>query len=197
MEPTLVDFCSCLQVGEPTLPSKALKENPQQPLLDIVNPSAGMSSKSSIDLRFERAQIRDGAYPLHMLIASGKAALSTIELLIEEEESVLTKTNKFGETPLHVAISAHANEEVIKVLVGRIPAALQMHEKFHGNLPIHVAIVSHSPANIVKALLWAYPEAIQEPNNDHLTPGELAMRLDEETPEDILRLVEISDFGCF
>jgi hypothetical protein len=152
-----------------------------------------MSAKTTIDYRFEamdHKQIRDGAYPLHMAVAAG-APLSVIEILIKEADDILLKPNKYGETPVHIALLLHSADEVIETLIRYGPKALHMRDQENGNLPIHNAAVFGCSVHVAKALLEKWPELVLERNAANLTPIELALQ-SEKCSEDVLRLLEIT-----
>ena len=181
-------------MGDPAPPRKGEQVHMDH---DLLNPSAGMGAKSSIDYRFDLSiqQIRDGAYPLHMAVGSG-ASLEVVEMLLKEAGDVAaTKTNKFGETALHVALrSQTSSPEVVKVLIQAAPTALHVREKKGGNLPIHYAAkfgCSNSVA-VAKALLENWEEAILERNDEHMSPLDLA-RQSDKCSEDVFRLLELTD----
>jgi ankyrin repeat protein len=158
----------------------------------IIDPSAGMRTKSSIDLRFDadNRQMRDGAYPLHMAVSSG-APLGVIEMLIKEADDVLLMTNKYGETPLHLALM-HDDSAAVQVMIGCGPDALRIREKKHGNLPIHTAAAAGLSVNVAKCLIETWPESIHEKNAAGLTPLDIAATT-TTCSEEVLRLLEISD----
>jgi ankyrin repeat protein len=151
-----------------------------------------MRTKHSVDLRFDAAnhQIRDGAYPLHMAVSSG-APLGVIEMLIKDAGDVVLKTNKYGETPLHLALMYH-DSEVAQVLISCGPDALRIREKKHGNLPIHTAAAAGLSVNVAKCLIETWPASIHEKNADGLTPLDIAAKT-TMCSEEVLRLLEISD----
>jgi ankyrin repeat protein len=159
----------------------------------IIDPSAGMRTKDSVDLRFDATdpQIRDGAYPLHMAIVAG-APLAVVEMLIKEADDVLLKANKFGETPLHSALMCRRDSDMVQVLIGCGPGAVRLQEKQHGNLPIHTAATAGLSVNVAKCLIKTWPESIHEKNVDGLTPLEVAAQTNK-CSEEVLRLLEISD----
>lgn len=104
--------------------------------------------KSIAERRFEERsqQVRDGSYPLHMAISSG-APKQVLEMLVKEAPEVASKTNKFGQTCLHLAVKngGTANDEVgcsidvAKFLVHAYPESAQMKNK-DGNRPLDVAV---------------------------------------------------------
>jgi ankyrin repeat protein len=158
----------------------------------IIDQSAGMRTIHSVDLRFDAAnrQIRDGAYPLHMAVSSG-APLGVIEMLIKDADDVVLMTNKYGETPLHLALMQH-DSEVVQVLIGCGPDALRIRDMKHGNLPIHTAAVAGLSVHVAKYLIETWPESIHEKNADGLTPLDIAAK-NTNCSEEVLRLLEISD----
>ena len=178
-------------MGDPA-PQKGNKELMDH---DILNPAAGMGAKLSIDYRFDLScqQIRDGAYPLHMAVGSN-ASLEVVEMLLKEAGDIAVKTNKYGETALHVGLRTHADPEVLKVLIQTAPAALHIREKKSGNLPIHYAAMFGCGKSVcvAKALLENWEDAILERNNEHMSPLDLA-RQSEECSEDVLRLLELTE----
>lgn len=151
-----------------------------------------MRTKHSVDLRFDytNGQIRDGAYPLHMAVSSG-APVGVVEMLIKDADDVLLMSNKYGETPLHLALMHH-DSGVAQVLVGCAPDALRIREMKHGNLPVHTAAASGLSVNVAKCLIETWPESIHEKNSDGLKPLDIAAKT-TNCSEDVLRLLEISD----
>jgi ankyrin repeat protein len=158
----------------------------------IIDPSGGMRAKHSVDLRFDvtNNQIRDGAYPLHMAVSSG-APLGVIEMLIKDADDVLLMTNKYGETPLHLALMQD-DSEVVQVLIGYGPAALRIRDMKNGYLPIHTAAAAGLSVNVAKCLIETWPESIHEKNAEGLTPLDIAAKT-TNCSEEVLRLLEISD----
>lgn len=179
-----------LQMGNPA-PRSGKKMRTEQHH-DVVNPAAGMGAKSSIDYRFDcsiQHQIRDGAYPLHMAVESN-GSFQVIDMLVKEAGEVVAKTNKYGETALHIALRTSASPDVIALLIRTSPAALHVREKKGGNLPVHYAASYGCQSLVVaKALLENWADSILERNNEHLTPSEIALK-HGNCSEDVLRFFE-------
>lgn len=114
-----------------------------------------------------------------------------IELLVKEAPDVLLQVNKFGETPLHVALRCHSPDDVVEVLTKTCANAIHAHDKQHGNLPIHTAAMNGCTVRVAKDLLELWPEMIHETNGDGLTPMDLALRY-EKCSEEIVRLFQIT-----
>jgi ankyrin repeat protein len=131
-----------------------------------------------VNRRFHAAetQIRDGAYPLHMAIAS-RASKNVIEMLMREAPDVLQMTNKYGETPLHVAFSCDADTETLELLLHMKEdiGALKIAEKRHGNLPLHLAAIHGCSDGVAVLLFTEYPEAAGVANTAGKTPLDLAL----------------------
>jgi ankyrin repeat protein len=185
-----------MQIGDPPPPGgKPVGLRPKETDHVLIDQTAGMASKRFSDLHFAATgrQVRDGAYPLHMA-AAAKAPAPVIEMLVRGADSVLTKTNKRGETPLHVALrTAGVDEEVVETLVRCGPGALRVRDGGHGNLPIHAAMAAaECSVRVAKALLETWPGSVHERNAAGLTPLELALR-HGKCSDEVLRLVEISD----
>jgi ankyrin repeat protein len=152
------------------------------------------SSPAAIDLRFEALgiQTRDGSYPLHMAV-SNRSSLEVIELLITAAPEVVHLINKYGETPLHLALRGRvAEEKVIEMLLDADDnaLALEMPERFCGNLPLHLAVVDGASLSIVVQLLTRFPHAVRVPNTDGDLPISLA-----RGDEDLMDLLVVSDLA--
>ena len=163
------------------------------PLNPIVDHNAGMTSKDLTDLRFEsiQRQVRDGAYPIHMALEAG-ACLAVIELLIKGAPEYLLETNKFGETPLHVAIRRHASEDVIRVLLAHGKYALEFREDRYGNMPIHVAACVGCSVHVAKDILELWPSMIHQMNYYEKSPIDLAIEGGKCSPE-VMELLCLTD----
>jgi len=149
-------------------------------------------SGTSTELHFQAvdAQIRDGAFPLHMAIAS-KSSKAVVEMLMREAPDVLQMTNKYGETPLHVALAVDADTEIVELLLHNREdlGALAMADKQHGNLPLHLAAIHGCRAGVAILLLTEYPGAVKVKNADGKTPLDLAREYDH-CSKDFLDLLE-------
>jgi ankyrin repeat protein len=166
--------------GEPRL---AGKENDHM----ILDTSAGMKRMSSCELHYSllSQQIRDGAYPLHMAIG---APLNILELLVLEAPEIRMETNKYGETPLHLALKQLSHEATIQLLLRE--EALHMRDA-HGRLPIHVLASKGGSVQVAKDLLELWPAQIQE-QVDGKTPLELAVQYGQCSPE-VVRLLQMTN----
>lgn len=121
-------------------------------------------------------QIRDGAYPLHMAIKSG-GAVSVLTLMVQAAKEVLLKTNKFGETPLHVALRTEVQRDdaVMELLMDDEGQALHMKDFSQGNFPVHVAATHGCSVGVAKMLFQHNPLSLQKKNKDGKTPLDLAL----------------------
>jgi ankyrin repeat protein len=144
------------------------------------------------DLRFEATdqQIRDGAYPLHMAIAS-KSSKAVVEMLMLAAPEVLQMTNKFGETPLHVSMAVNADTEIVELLLHNREdlGALAMADNVHGNLPLHLAAIHGCQDGVAILLLTEYPGASKVKNAVGKTPLDLARECNHSS-SDFLHLLE-------
>jgi len=124
------------------------------------------------------------------MAVSANAPLPVIEMLIKAANDVLLKTNKYGETPLHLALSLGMSEDIVETLVASAPAALHIRDKKAGNLPIHTAAQSGCSLAVAKLLLKGYPQAVEEINDDKLKPLELAIHRHGNCSDEVLYLLK-------
>ncbi|CAB9527018.1 FYVE zinc finger [Seminavis robusta] len=145
-----------------------------------------------VEARFRTitAQVRDGAYPLHMAIKAG-APTSVLEMMLKEADDVMYMMDKFGQTPLHVAMATQAEDGVIEMLVenGGMKAVLAKDKS--ENLPIHLAAIHGCSVRAAKGLLQKCLPSIHEKNAAGLTIMDLALE-SGKCGEDVLRLFEIT-----
>ena len=91
----------------PSLRPIAIVQHNQHLVLDGRTSSSWQESeiKSISERRTEEHSHhhRDGKYPLHIAVASG-ASLQVLDMLIKEAPEVVSKTDKFGQTCLHLAV---------------------------------------------------------------------------------------------
>lgn len=160
----------------------------------LIDPSGGMLTKDSIELRFRATsqQIRDGAYPLHMAVQA-KAPVGVLELLIKEADEILENTNKFGETPLHLALK-NGDDTTVELLLACNAKVAHMPDK-KGNLPIHIAVASGCSVRVAKDLLELYAESIHVTNAEGMTPIQKAQQ-QGRLSEEVLRLLAITDHAA-
>ena len=137
------------------------------------------------------AQVRDGAYPLHMAIKAG-APKAVVELMITEEKDVLHMSDKFGQTPLHVAVANNANDEIVELLVDHGGAKAVHATDKSKNLPIHLAARYGCSTRVATSLLLHFLESIHSTNADGMTPLDLATE-SKKCEEAAVRLFEIAD----
>lgn len=185
-----------IKIGDPAPRKK------EEPLLmkketdHYVADSSSRTGMSVSDLRFRARgeQVRDGAYPLHMAICSADTPLVVIEILIKEAPDVLAMTDKFGRTPLHIALGRGAPDDVIELLlsVNEGQEAPRLPDKRRGNLPIHVAAMQGCSVDVAKALLKSYPNAIHAENSESLNAFEVAVK-SGHCSQDVMHLLKISD----
>lgn len=143
----------------------------------IIDPNAGLKTIDTIDLRMMQNQDfdRDGAYPLHIAIAHG-APFDVIEMLTSNTgREVLEFTNKFGQTPLMVALLSHADECIVRYLLSLYPDALHVPDN-NGNLPIHVAAKCGAGDRTFEILLESWPTSGTEVNGEGLKASDIAIR---------------------
>jgi len=106
-----------------------------------------------------------GYTPLHYAIQNNRN-IAVIETIVSCNVMAVTITacyvvkNKSmelcdatnGSTPLHIAILAKSEQNVIKYLVNEYPNAIQI-QNTNSNIPLHEAIANHSSVDILKLLL--------------------------------------------
>jgi ankyrin repeat protein len=138
-------------------------------------------------------QIRDGAYPLHILLAGPNVEIEMVENFIVEAPDILILSDKFGRTPLHVALENRKEGPIIDMLLlteeGRQATQMSTQKE---NLPIHIAAAAGCSVQVAKALLLIHPNAIHQENCDGKNPFEVAMTYEKCSP-DVIRLLEITD----
>lgn len=143
-----------------------------------ITDAAGRSAMNAVELRFDalrEGERRDGAYPLHMAIASG-ASKTIIEALIREAEDVSQMTNKFGELPLHVAVNNRSKEvDVVDVVLAAYFGAACLQESRDGNIPLHIAVMHGCSHATAKRLLETFPMAALQKNFNQKVPIDLAI----------------------
>ena len=156
----------------------------------VIEGSPRRGSYGTGDLRFEAlgVQTRDGSYPLHMAV-SNRSSLHVLDMLINAGPEVVFWTNKYGETPLHLALRGRLDEEAVEFLLfaDKNNRALEIAERRGGNLPLHLAVVNGN-LSIVVQLLTRFPHAICVPNGD----GELPVALAKGN-EHLLDILLVSD----
>ncbi|KAL7564785.1 hypothetical protein ACA910_021048 [Epithemia clementina (nom. ined.)] len=155
----------------------SLERNTDQITDHIIDPSAGLKTIDTIDLRMMQNDefVRDGGYPLHIAIAHG-ATLDIVQLLTSNNgREALELTNKFGQTPLLVALLNQADEDVVRYLLSLYPDALHIPDN-QGNLPLHVAAKCGAETNTFEALLGQWPTSASEVNSQGLKASDLAIR---------------------
>ncbi len=86
--------------------------------LDHFTMPQNQSSSDGLDLKFrdDEIQIRDGAYPIHILLHHG-ARPEVIEYMVSECPDCLVQIDKFGKSPLEVAKdSGYADIKILSLL---------------------------------------------------------------------------------
>jgi ankyrin repeat protein len=160
--------------------------------------------KTSVETQFEERskQLRDGSYPLHIAIANS-APFPVIEMMINAAPDVLSLTDKFDRTCLHVAVANGATidsmlivdpvtlqetsiyqpprttTEVLELLHSANSKQIYQQDKSK-NLPIHTAMQGGCSARSKDFLIREYPQAVDAKNIDNLTPSELAFKYRKE-----------------
>jgi ankyrin repeat protein len=119
-----------------------------------------------------------------MALAAG-APLRIIDLLVQECPEVLELTNKFGATPLHVAMTHRSADEVVDGLLQHDPwhRTLQLLTQ-DGDLPIHMAARVGCTRHVAQQLLDPCPEHVRARNGAGWTPTELAVQ-NGNCPEEV------------
>lgn len=179
-------------MGDPA-PGKACASGGSVPNHAILDPSGGMT-KDPMDLQYDflSAQVRDGAYPLHIAVQS-RAPPVVLELLIRHAPEVLAMTNKFGETPLHLALQhGPVGREAAELLLRHGPEAVRARDR-GGDLPLHHAACHGAAADVVRRVVEIWPEVIHEVNKEGLTPMACAIQ-HGHCDKEVLDLLSIKDF---
>eukprot|EP00978_Attheya_sp_CCMP212_P014973 scaffold38427_cov52-Attheya_sp.AAC.4 len=184
-----------IKIGD-IAPQKGSNKGNAETVMHAVVDGTTRSGMSTEELRFldRGIQIRDGAYPLHMLLAGPNVDIEMVENFIVEAPDILVLVDKFGRTPLHVALENRKDGPMIDMLLltkdGRKATRMSTTQK--ENLPIHVATAAGCSVQVAKALLLIHPNAIHQENCDGQNPFEVAMTSGKCSP-DVIRLLEITD----
>ena len=153
---------------------------------------------------------------MHIAIQSG-APQSVLEMLVKAAPDVISLTDKFGRTCLHLAVgdaktvdkmivTTDSNTlgkkyqdknpvttvEVIELLHSLDPKQIKTPEKVCQNLPLHTACQGGCSVNAVKVLVQTYPAAIHIKNKDGMRPLEVA-RTFGNCSDDVIYLLELSE----
>jgi ankyrin repeat protein len=189
-------------MGSPALKARmSLAGKPtDHPLLDPHGRSGCGFSQNAISSRYDlllSPQVRDGSYPLHLAVQS-RAPCGVVEMLIKEDRGVLLFKNKFGETPIHVALQHGAPVsdtacDIAELLLQYSPSEVPKTRDERGDLPLHVAATNGCSVHVAKGLLEAWPASVHELSAPPycLTPLELAVK-HGKCSENVLRLLSIS-----
>jgi ankyrin repeat protein len=179
-----------IKMGYP-VPRRKSSAEKRDDVHPVVDPTRRLSGTMA-NLNFADAgnQIRDGAYPLHMAVAS-KCSPVVVEMIMKEAPDVLTMTNKFGETPLHLAFLSDANEEIVELLLHEKDdlGALAIAENVNGNLPLHLAAIHGCCESVAVLLMTEYGGAVKVKNKEGKTPLDLAREY-KQCSDDVIRLLE-------
>jgi len=182
-----------IKIGEPA-PRKKEDYKSRKDGAHAVTDGTARAAMDAVELRFDalrEGEKRDGAYPLHMAIAAG-ASTKIIEALILEAEDVAQMTNKFGETPLHIAAATRTKEDdVVEMVLTAYYGAACLADKRGDNLPLHVAVTHGCSLFIAKRLLETFPMAAQQRNFDKKRALDLAVE-SGSCKEDVIEFLKES-----
>jgi ankyrin repeat protein len=119
------------------------------------------------------------------LMTSFRSA-GVIKCLIDACPESLLEKDKYGNTPLHIAVK-FASAEVVEMLVNACPKAL-LEKDADGQLPLHVALNdAATPLAILRCLVMGCPQqALLEKDADGQPPLHVVVA-DTDTPLEIVR----------
>jgi ankyrin repeat protein len=159
-------------MGDPA-PSKKAHAHKANSYHAIIDPSSGMGKDSvSTELQYDllSQQTRDGGYPLHIAIQAG-APCSVLELLIQRAPEVLLKTDKFGRTPLHLALTKgfHVPMDEVELLLSSDTSAVDVRDD-HGYLPVDYAVQYGCGDDVARRLAECSAGGLGAINPEGFTP---------------------------
>lgn len=149
---------------------------------------------------------KNGSYPIHFYIATGSnnrrpaddidtkklKDIDILKLLIQHSPNALTTKNKFGNTPLQVAMETEmlddeSRSEILKILVSVGSTASYIRNE-SGSFPLHFSWRDPTPDRyITRKLLEYHPNAADMTNAYGATP--LFMAINWDAPIDILEVL--------
>lgn len=164
---------------------------------DQVLTRVGISPEEAIVVR--RFSLSSGiairTFPLH-IACMYTAPLKVIAGLIAADQSTCSEKDGLGRTPLYHAICSRSTYDVISVLIGACPQALQVMAD-DGTLPIHMACLNAMPFNdelqTIRHLLWRCPYTLSVRNAYGYVPRACA----EMNPYPDMREAILIEMSCY
>eukprot|EP00977_Amphora_coffeiformis_P006235 scaffold1341_cov178-Amphora_coffeaeformis.AAC.12 len=93
-----------------------------------------------------------GKTPLAYLVSQPDADVATVKYLLDLDPSVASIPDDFGSSPLHAAILACGNEEIVQMLLEADPSTVYSKE-YQGALPMHIAARTGTSLDVLEMLL--------------------------------------------
>jgi ankyrin repeat protein len=148
-------------------------------------------SDTGYQMRFSdrnATQHRDGAYPVHLLVASPKSTLETLHLVLPKSLHVV---DKYGRTPLHVALgNPQVTLQIVTFLVEHDANLLAAQDRAQ-DLPLHTACRTGVSIEVLQFLAETYPPGISQTNQEGLHPVEVLAASHAQGYEDACRWMAV------
>ena len=118
-----------------------------------------------------------GCNVLH-LAASHKASADVVELLLTKFPGSISMQNKWGLTPIHLAIQSKVPNNILRLLIKYSPVEVLMISNYFGSNPLHNACahLNGSSDDVILHMLSEAPGAVFVQNSAGSTPLMLACK---------------------
>ena len=100
-----------------------------------------------------------------------------------KEGEWLKEGDRYGDTPLCLALNNNAPEAVALAMIAACPDAVKL-MNMYCNTPLHIALANKAPEAVTTALFEAWPDAAKEKDRNGDTPLYLALK--NEAPEAVV-----------
>ena len=119
--------------------------------------------------------------PIHQACTMDNVTTHFLEtLLFAYPESIKIRESGFRRIPLHIAIKAHASDDVIMYLLTKYPEGATVQDTL-GRLPLHYAISNHSSMNIINDLIRTCRSTVCAADHLGWTPLHVAANIGRST----------------
>jgi hypothetical protein len=126
----------------------------------------------------------DWTTPLHRACEDPVSTLQDIQRLIDDDPQSLSKTDRDGHTPLHLAcLMLNRSPAILQILLDRSPPEVLGVGDHFGFTPLHFACCYSVSIDIIRHMIRKYPKALRTFTSTGKTPLHCAVQADHPSLE--------------